>query len=97
MKQSKFKNLIHNKAYSYFLVTLIITSTSGCANYIANKAFSSMDINGDGKITLEEYPREDITGSRSFEKTRQEFNRTDKNNDGVITPNEIFDDMLDHQ
>jgi len=56
-----------------------------------------MDKNKDGKITFDEFPREDYTGkNRSIANSRREFNKTDKNKDGVITPNELFNDMLDH-
>ncbi len=70
----------------------------GCAGFVANKAFDDADRNRDGKITFDEYPREDYTGTkRSTENSRAEFNKVDKNNDGIIIREELLDSFLDHE
>ena len=77
------------------LLTTTIGSISGCANYISGKVYASMDKNGDGIITFAEYPRVDYNGKRRSEAdTKAEFIKDDKNKDGVITKDEIYDSML---
>jgi len=83
--------------YSIFLVTTLV-SISGCANYIAGKAHASMDKNRDGLITFAEYPRVDYNGKRRSEpETKAEFMKDDKDKNGVITKDEIYDSMLSTQ
>ena len=83
-----------NGAFLFFLAVFLF----GCAGFVADKSFNSMDRNRDGKITFDEYPREDYSGTkRSSEISRLEFNRTDKNKDGVITREELLDSILDHK
>jgi len=83
-----------NNAYIFFLAFFLF----GCAGFVANKSFNSIDRNNDGKITFDEYPREDFSGTKRSEKqSRAEFNKDDKNKDGIITREELLDSMLDHK
>lgn len=79
-------------------IFLLSVFSFGCAGFVANNAFDNMDRNRDRKITFDEYPREDYTGTkRSAESSRAEFNKVDKNNDGIITREELLDSFLDHK
>jgi len=83
-----------NNAFVFSLAIFLF----GCAGFVANKSFDSMDRNRDGKITFEEFPREDYTGTKRSEgNSRLEFNKADKNKDGIITRKELFDNILDHK
>ncbi len=85
---------VHYSIYGVIIITTI-GSISGCANYIAGKVHASTDKNGDGIVTFAEYPRVDYNGkTRSQAETKAEFIKDDKNKDGVITKDEIYDSML---